>query len=297
MPRALVTGAAGFIGVSLVRRLLAEGWEVHALLGPACRREALAGLQDRLARHDHDGTMAGMQTILDAARPDVVFHLASLFLTEHGPADVATLVGSNILLGTQLAEAMGSAGCTRLVNTGTSWQHFGTAGYCPVNLYAASKQAFEDILAYYHQARGLSCTTLKLFDTYGPADPRPKLVRLLLGAAMSGEPLDLSPGGQTLDLVHVDDVCAAFALAAARLLAAPAPLQDYFFVSGSRLTVRDLVAEIEAAVGRPVQARWGRRPYRPREVMVPLDPGPGLLPGWAPAIPLREGLAQAYREG
>jgi nucleoside-diphosphate-sugar epimerase len=298
VPRALVTGAAGFVGGALVRRLLADGWEVHALLGPTCRREALAPVRDRITAHDHDGGMERMLAIVRAARPDVAFHLASLFLTDHRPDQLQDLVASNILLGAQLAEALAAAGPARLVNTGTSWQHFGTGGYRPVNLYAATKQALEDLLAYYHDARGLACTTLKLFDTYGPRDPRPKLVRLLLEAARSGAPLGLSPGEQVLDLVHVDDVAAAFAHAAGRLLAEPEPRLERFLVAGERLTVRQLVAVIEAATGRPVAARWGERPYRPREVMEPLAAGAGLrLPGWAPAIPLRDGLAQAYREG
>ena len=294
MSRALITGAAGFIGGALLRRLLAEGWEVHALLGRTCRREALADVAGRVALHDHDGSMAGLAAIVAEARPDVVFHLAALFLTDHRPGDIEALVASNILFSTHLAEAMAASGATRLVNTGTSWQHFGTPDYRPVNLYAATKQAFESILAYYHDAHGLSCITLKLYDTYGPRDPRPKLVRLLLGAARSGEPLGLSPGEQVLDLVHVRDVVAAFRAAADRLQAAPAPLREAFLVSDARLTVRELVKAIEAAVGRPIRAQWGQRAYRPREVMVPLTPPGSPVPGWAPAVPLAEGLREAY---
>jgi nucleoside-diphosphate-sugar epimerase len=294
MPRALVTGAAGFIGGALVRSLLERGWEVHGLLGRMCRVEALADLEGRIALHPHDGSTEAMVAILERSRPDVVFHLASLFLSDHRPQDLDALVGSNILLPAQLAEAMVLAGSTRLVNTGTSWQHFHGEGYRPVNLYAATKQAFEDILAYYHDARGLSALTLKLFDTYGPGDLRPKLVNLLLDAARTGAPMALSPGEQVLDLVHVDDVTAAFRAAAERLLAAPAPLLESWNVSGSRLTVQQLVARIGEAVGRPVQATWGGRPYRDREVMVPLAPGAGV-PGWAPAVDLAGGLRTAYR--
>jgi len=291
MPSALITGAAGFIGGVLARRLLTEGWQVHVLLGRACRREPLAGLE--VVAHAHDGTTEGMLAILEAARPDVVFHLASLFLTDHQPGDLQGLTASNILFPLQLVEAMAVTGARNLVNTGTSWQHFGTAGYRPVNLYAATKQAFEDLLPYYHEARGLSCTTLKLFDTYGPGDPRRKLVPILLEAARTGEPLGLSPGEQILDLVHVEDVAQAFLDAGRRLLDSP-PVLDTFLVSADRLTVRDLVQRIQEALGRPIQARWGQRPYRPREVMVPLDPADRLLPGWGPARDLREGLRATF---
>jgi len=295
MPRALITGAAGFIGGGLVRRLLADGWEVHALLGRTCRREALADLAPRVTVHDHDGSMDCMRTILQRARPDLTFHLASLFLSDHRLEDVDALVTSNILLSTQLVEAMVATGARRLVNTGTSWQHFGTTAYRPVNLYAATKQAFEDILAYYHDAQGLSCLTLKLYDTYGPGDHRPKLVNILLDAARTGEPLAMSPGAQEVELTHLADVAAAFVRAADLLLQSEAPLLAAYLVSGTRLTVRDLVAQVIRSTGRPIQVQWGGRPYRPREVMVPVVSAAQCLPGWAPEVELGEGIAACLR--
>lgn len=296
MPRALITGAAGFIGGGLVRRLLTEGWEVHGLLGPTCRRDALADVAGRVRMHDHDGSMAGMQGILQAARPDVTFHLASLFLSDHLPEDVGNLIASNILLSTQLVEAMTATGARRLVNTGTSWQHFGTTAFRPVNLYAATKQAFEDILAYYHDARGLSCITLKLYDTYGPGDRRRKLVNILLEAARTGESLAMSPGGQAVELTHLHDVTAAFARAASLLMDAEVPVLDSYLVPGTRLSVRELVGRVSQAAGRPIQVAWGGRPYRAREVMIPVASAGRCLPGWAPEVGLGEGLEAIYRD-
>lgn len=293
MPRALITGAAGFVGGGLARRLLADGWEVHVLLGRMCHREALADVEDRVVVHTHDGSMASMLALMGEARPEVVFHLAALFLSDHRPEDVGDLVSSNILFSTQLAEAMMAHGVKRLVNTGTSWQHFGTADYRPVNLYAATKQAFEDILAYYHDALGLSCITLKLYDTYGPGDRRRKLINILLDAARTGEPLAMSPGQQEVELTHVVDVVAAFLSAAEHLLGSQAPLLAAYLIPGTRLTVRELVARVTQATGHPIQVQWGGRPYRLREVMVPVEAGDHVLPGWVPSVDLNEVLKQA----
>ena len=234
-----------------------------------------------------------MQAILVKAKPDVVFHLASLFLSDHRPQDVQDLVASNILLSAQLTEAMTGSGANRLVNAGTSWQHFNTGDYRPVNLYAATKQAFEDILAYYHDALGLSCITLKLYDTYGPGDRRLKLINILLDAIAAKEPLALSPGHQEIELSHLDDITAAFAIAAQRLLDAPAPLQEAFLLNGERLTVRALVARLETIAGRELRATWGGRDYRPREVMNPVASEGRCLPGWRPEKDLDEALREA----
>lgn len=283
--RALVTGSTGFIGGALTRRLVQDGWEVHCLVRPRSDPEAIADLHSICRLHTHDGSTGQLISIMREANPDIVFHLASLFVAEHQPENVEELVHSNVLFSTQVVEAMISSGCKRLVNTGTSWQHYHTTDYRPVNLYAATKQAFEDILVYYHDAQDLSVITLKLFDTYGPGDPRRKLLSILVDAAASGERLDISPGDQTIDLTHVDDVARAFLTAAQILGKSSEQLHEHRFVSGERYTVRELVRLVEHASGRTIDSHFGGRTYRSREVMIPVVASEPL-PGWRPAITL-----------
>lgn len=285
MPTTLITGVTGFIGGKLASRLLADGWTVHALVRPG---SDLASIPD-VQVHVHDGSMAGLADILARAEPDIVFHLASLYLGEHQPDQIEELVASNIRFPTQLAEAMTATGATRLINTGTAWQHFRTDGYNPVNLYAATKQACLDLLRFYHDARDLSCITLKLFDTYGAGDKRRKIVQLLLDAASTGATLQMSPGEQILDLIHVDDVTEAFVAAAERLLAAEDKVNEEYLLSGERFTLKELAGEVEASTARSISVEFGARPYRAREVMLPVEPSPATrLPGWSPKRRLRD---------
>lgn len=283
MPHALITGGGGFIGARLARRLLGDGWTVDLLARPSTVVD-----QDLSAAtiHRFDGTTEGLIAIMAAARPDTVFHLASLYLAEHKPADLEALVASNVLLTGQLAEAMTvalPAGSARLVSTGTAWQHYRGPGYVPVNLYAATKQAGDDLLRYYIDARRLSAITLKLFDTFGQGDTRRKLLQLLVDAAASGQRLGMSPGDQIMDISHVDDVVDAFVVAGYRLLTTTDSLDESYFVSGERLRVRDLVPIVERATGRTLDVAFGERPYRAREVMVPVVPAEEQhLPGWTP---------------
>ena len=290
---ALVTGGTGFVGSHLLKRLEKDGWEVHAVVQASSLRKA-EGQGGAIIWHPHDGSTAGMLAILQAVQPRVVFHLASLFLAQHQPEDVESLIASNILFGTQLLEAMAQCGVRYLVNTGTSWQNYENEDYNPVCLYAATKQAFEDLARYYVEAEGLQVITLRLFDTYGPDDPRPKLLNLLKSSLISGENLALSPGEQMIDLVYIDDVVEAFICASRLFVDQQHTFSEVFAVtSGKPISLRKLVDVINGVVGNKLHVSWGARPYRPREVMIPWSDGK-ILPGWTPQVELRSGLMEIF---
>lgn len=282
--RALVTGATGFLGRHLVRHLHADGWEV-AVLARTQSQSSNAPPQSFL----YTGQTAEVMRAVADFRPDTVFHLASLFLVQHTAEQIEPLISSNVLLGTQLLEAMRAVGVHSLVNAGTAWQNFAGDAYLPVNLYAATKQAFEDILLYYVETGGVRAVTLKLFDSYGPGDTRRKLLRLLLDCLRSGEPVYMSGGEQVLDLVHVDDICRAF-LRAAELAADPGQPDNavYAVSAGQRRTLRAVVETLGQVAGCSLPIVWGAHAYRQREVMFPWA-GPSV-PGWQPLISLESGL-------
>jgi len=290
---ALVTGATGFVGSHLTCLLVRDGWEVHILSRTSsCLPDSPEF--DHVVKHVHDGSSSGMVVCVSQAKPDVVFHLASLFLSQHMTKDIDSLVQSNVLFGIQLLEAMKVNEVSLLINTGTSWQHFNNEDYSPVCLYAATKQAFEAILEYYVQACGIKTITLKLYDTYGPGDPRPKLFHLLNKAVASGEALDMSAGEQLIDLVYIDDVVEAYMIAARRLLEGKVTQHERYAVSsGHPLTLKELVQLYAEVTKQTVPVNWGARPYRHREVFVPWDKGL-LLPQWSITTNLIDGLAHAF---
>jgi dTDP-4-dehydrorhamnose 3,5-epimerase len=290
---ALVTGATGYIGSNLAKRLVTEGWDVHVVVRTNTRLDALDPILPQITVQRHDGSTRGMIQLVGDARPDVVLHLASLFLAQHRPEDVEALISSNLLFSTQLAEAMAANQVKHLINTSTSWQHYENAEYNPVNLYAATKQAFEDILAYYIDACGLRVVTLALFDTYGPNDPRPKLISLLWKTALNQEALAMSPGEQLIDLVHIEDVMDAFLHSADLVIAQHEGHMRYGISSGNPIRLIDLVAAFEESTGYKLQIAWGSRSYRPREVMVPWT-NYMTLPGWQPRVLFAKGIQQTF---
>ncbi len=290
MERVLVSGATGFIGSHLVRKLMADGVAVHAILRPTSDESILAGLGDGPTIHRHDGTDAKLRAIVSAAAPDVVFHLAAHFVAEHVADDIELLIANNLLFATQLTDAVAQAGARRFVNVGTAWQHDVDGAVRPVNLYAATKQAFEALLRYYVETGELCVITLKLFDSYGPNDPRAKLFTLLRAAGANGKRLALSPGKQLVDLVYVDDIVEALIGAGHRLMAGEdVNMESYAVSSGAPVSLKVLVDIYSRITGFALDIDWGGRSYRAREVMVPWRTGEPL-PGWAPRTTLEDGI-------
>lgn len=288
--KVLLTGITGFIGGHLAQRMIEKGWEVHAVVRPSSK---LSNLSEEL-KHDAiihvHGKGTTLSDIVGEVRPDLVYHLASLFLSTHQYADISRLVESNVTFGTQLLEGMKIHQVHNLVNTGTSWQHYENQDYNPVNLYAASKQAFACMMKYYQETMNLNVINLQLFDTYGPGDTRRKLFALLKQIGETKERLAMSPGEQSIDIVYIDDVIEAFLLAGKYLLEGKEEYCGTYGVSSCRpLKLRDLVKEYEKVTGIPLNIEWGGRPYREREVMVPWNISKSL-PGWSCKYGLEQGI-------
>lgn len=288
--RALVTGATGFVGSNLVRGLLNKGWMVDVIVRPSSSLEIFVDVKNNLSIHVFNGEMEQMSEIVLKSSPDVVFHVASMVVGEHESEQVVRIVSSNITFGSQLLEAMSLNGVSKFINTGTYWEHYENKHYSPVNLYAATKHAFQSILQYYVEAKGIKAVTLELFDPYGPNDPRPKLVNLLIRIAETGESLAMSPGEQKIDLVHIDDVVKAYIVVAKRLIDCKVEGHEIYGIgSGQPVTLKDVVAIIERQTGRKLNIEWGKRDYRSREVMLPYN-GYDCIPGWRAKIKLYNGI-------
>lgn len=286
----IVTGATGFIGKHLVERLSEHGYKVILLVRSTSVLETK--LSDRIIRVDVDGTVEQLTNLFKNTKPMMVLHLASLYLPTHQPDDVQKLVASNISFPSLLLEAMKLSGIKKFLNTGTSWQHYNNEKYEPVNLYAATKQSFEDILQYFVCAEDFSSITLKLFDTYGPADKRKKLFHLLKDSTQNTSVLEMSPGEQLLNIVYIDDVIDAFVSAVALLEQGPQYRNESFAVSADDneiISLRELVRLYSDVTGTTPNIKFGARPYRAREVMVPWTKGT-RVPNWKPKTSLRDGI-------
>ena len=290
MNKAFITGISGYVGSHLAHYLLSKGWRISGLIRETSSLTYLENISSGISLFNY----GGITTLIDAlneSQPDVVFHLAACSGAGKN-TDIRTLIDSNILLGTELLEAMKVCGCKHIVNTGTYWQNYQSQEYNPVDLYAATKEAFEKLLKYYTEVENIRAITLRLFDIYGPNDNRPKLLNVIQRIANTGESLRISPGEQLLDMVYITDICRAYEQAYHLFSSDVSICNEVFGVyTNQRVSLKRLVNEYVKLLGKPVNIIYGGKPYKRREIMTPAS-HLRLLPGWQAEVTLEEGLAK-----
>ncbi|MES2308287.1 MAG: NAD(P)-dependent oxidoreductase [Verrucomicrobiota bacterium] len=288
----LITGITGYIGSHLAKDCLRKGWTVYGIARPDSKTELLQknGILSNVKIERTDGGVASLQKIIQKAKPDLVFHMATLYVAEHQPQQVGSLIESNIRFGCELLEAMRAEGVDCLVSAETAWQFDPMGNIRPVNLYAATKEAFAVLNHFYEDAYGFRTIKFKLFDTYGGNDNRPKLLNKLREISKTGQVLELSKGEQILDFTHIDDVTAALCLGAKRVLLLKKGKCEEYVISGYRLSLKNWIQKINQIMGSPLSVRLGAKPYRAREVMIPW-PGGKKIKGWKCKVSPLQGLS------
>lgn len=275
----LVTGATGFIGQNLVKLLLNKNYEIHAII----KLNSNSSKIDKRARiFKYDENIDVLIKYFNKENFDGVIHLASLFLASHTSKDIANLINSNIRFGTELLEACKESNVQWFLNTGTFWQNYNNEKYNPVNLYAATKEAFEAIAKFYTETSDLIFTTVKLNDTFGPDDTRNKVFNLWNKIAKTGEMLDMSKGEQIIDISYIEDVINAYHVLIEHLNSNKKETfknKTYVIESKERISLQELSKIFEEATNKKLNINWGAREYREREVMIPFENGE-LVPGW-----------------
>ena len=286
----IITGGTGFIGRNLINKIRLSH-NVFLLL----HKSTCAEYADLPAVNIGDG-IDSLSSFMSENRIDGIVHLASLYLTTHKSYQVKGLIDSNVYLGTEILEAATSAHVKWFLNVGTIWQNYKTIvdEYNPVNLYAATKQAFIDVAKYYVDAYGIRFCTLKLCDTYGPCDTRNKIINLFRTYAESGELLKMSPGNQKLDLLYISDVVSGFENLIGMLSSDEHILSEYVLSSGRLLTIREIATIFETVTKSKLNIEWGGRPYRDREVMTPWQGN--VLSNWQPLVNLEEGILNIMKQ-
>ena len=299
--RVLVTGAEGFIGSTLVDRLLNENAEVRAFVHykPYAERGWLAG-------RDHDvDIQAG--DVRDAGRVlavvegcDVVFHLAALIGIPYSYVAPESYVQTNVMGTQNVAAACRRAGVARMVHTSTS-ETYGTALRVPIDEshplqpqspYSASKIGADMMALSFHHAFDLPVAVVRPFNTYGPRQSARAVIPTILGQLHRGATeIRLGATTPTRDFNYVDDTVSGF-LAVAECERAVGQVVN--IGSGREIAIGALVELLVEITGRDARVVTDADRVRPAGSEVERLLGDITRArewaGWQPQVPLEEGL-------
>ncbi|HEX6424826.1 MAG TPA: NAD-dependent epimerase/dehydratase family protein [Acidimicrobiales bacterium] len=305
--RLLVTGGAGFIGSTLVDRLLAEGHEVDVLddlsTGSLANlAEARADRTRRLTFHQIDVREAHAVDLIAHRRPDLVFHLAaqpdvtsSVARPSHDAA--VNVVGTvNVLEGARVA---GSRKVVAAASGGTIYGEVAprqlpvkeSQAPAPLSPHGVSSRVALEYLRLYRRLHDVEFTALALSNVYGPRqDPRRGVVATFASRLLAGDPCTVhGDGEQTRDFLYVDDCVDALVRAVER--------GDGLLINvgtGVETSISDLYAAMAAVAG--VEDPPGLAAARPGDVQRSvLDRGRAAMQlGWQPWTSLPEGTARVF---
>jgi len=294
--RVLVTGATGFVGACLTRRLVEAGHEVHILVRRESNRWRIAEIAPQLGQHEVDlRNSAAVEAAVTAARPEIIYHLA----TYGGfpfQKDTLAILESNFLGTVNLLRACEKVGFDCFVNTGSSSEYGMKSRPMreddllePVGDYAVAKSAATLYCRSEAVQKDLPVITLRLFSPYGPWDDPKRLIPYVIKSLLRGEPLRLAKPDSVRDFVYIEDVLDIYLA----LVKKPLPAGAIFNVgSGSQHTIDEVVTMLSAMLGQGQSPSWGaqetQRP-EPQTWRADLCKINDTLPG-KPATSIQEGL-------
>jgi UDP-glucuronate decarboxylase len=293
--RVLVTGAAGFIGSHVTRRIVEDGHAVWAAIRPSESADRLAHVRERLTVVELDlRDASAMQNLVFAARPDCAIHLA--WYTVPGRYWTANQNLDCVTMTLALARALAAAGCSRLVAAGSCAEYDWDYGYLsedttplkPRGLYGVCKNAVREILQVFCMQAGIQFAWTRFFYLYGPTEAKERLVPHVILALLKGERASCSNGERIRDFLHVDDVASAVWAVSRSDLSGPVNIG-----SGEPVKIRTIVETIAQHLHREENVALESSSADPHEPPVLLADVRKLtrVVGWKPSVSLKDGVA------
>ena len=311
MPKALVTGGAGFIGSHVADVFLARGYEVDILDNfSSGRRE---NVDSRVRVHELDIRSPEAARLVSEIPYDVIAHLAAQIDVRRSVTDPVFDSSVNIGGTLNLVEALRQSGRgprTRFVFSSTGGALYGdfvdppnveTYAKDPESPYGIAKLSAEYYLAYYSRVHGMDTAAVRFANVYGPRqDPHGEagVVAIFCGRVLDGRPLTVfGDGSQTRDYVFVVDVAEATFLAATHSLPRPERLDGRGFNVGTGVetSVSELARLLRRVARSEVTVEHApKRPGEQQRSVVSIAKASSLL-GWRPRHTLEEGLTRTFR--
>mgnify|MGYP003809611877 CR=1 FL=1 len=300
----MVTGATGFIGSHLIEYLVKDGVnEISIIKRSSSNIWRIREHIDTIKSYDVD--KKDITKIVEEDKPEMIIHLATFYKKNHAFEDISSMISSNIEFPTKILEAMVLVGVKYFINTGTFFEKNYDVSFSnplgvgkPVNLYASTKLAFEEMLKFYTFNYDIKAITLKLFSPYGYKENSYKLIPYLIRSIMNGEKVGLTQGEQLLDFTYVKDIVSAYINSIKYITCMKENYQDFEVGTGTPHTVREVAEILSEISGIDSNLEWGAIPYADNEIFyskADISKTMNCLK-WKPKYSLGEGLQETFNQ-
>ena len=283
--KVLVTGATGFLGSHLTRRLLENGSEVHAVsrIQRSTETTGLRWWQADVA------DIGAARNLLRTIRPDLVYHFAGLSTAAPDFELVLPTLQSLLVSTVNILTAARETGRCRVVLAASLTEPEPSAAYpTPGSPYAAAKWASGAYARMFHRLYQLPVVMVRPFMTYGPAQDKRKVIPYVIFSFLRGEAPKLSSGNQQFDWIYIDDVVDGL-LATGEVTNVEGCTID--LGSGVSVSVSKVVEHLNNFTAARVKPMFGALPDRPLEwVRVANTKEAYTRLRWRPRTPLEKGL-------
>lgn len=304
--KALVTGAAGFIGSHLTERLLKDGWTVvgvdnfDAFYDPRIKRRNLAGSLSCPAFRLIEGDIRDRTAMEQAVEPDtdVIVHLAARAGVRPSIVEPALYTDVNINGTVTLLELARERGIPKFIFASSSSVYGNNKKVpfseddnvdFPISPYAATKKAGELICHTYHHLYGIAINCLRFFTVYGPRQRPDLAIHKFARLIEDGKPIPVYGDGSMMrDFTYIDDILSGVLAAMDRCTG----YEIYNLGESQPISVNDLIAELEHALGKKANRQY--LPLQPGDVdrtFADIAKAEAQL-GYRPSTDIRTGLAR-----
>ena len=276
----LLTGATGFLGSNIIKKLITENYDVIVLKRSFSNTYRIDDISDYIKSYNID--RVDMDDIFAENKIDIIIHCA----TNYGRRDIKplSLMQANLTMPLQLLELGKETRVSCFINTDTILDK-------RVSYYSLSKNQFREWLELY--AKEMICCNVALEHFYGPYDDNTKFVSYIIDSILNNaKKIDLTEGNQERDFIYIDDVVHAFITIIKNIEKLKKGFLKYEIGTGKSVKLKNFVKLVKSiAQNKDTKLNFGAIPYRENEIMnSKADITEICKLKWKPRFTLEEGL-------
>lgn len=293
----IITGATGFVGSNLLRRILELGWQPYIILRNESDTTRIKDLQSYNVIYEEE-----LDNIHFNHKIDVCFHLAA-YGVKYNNNDVSDMIEGNIYYGMKILRFCKTNNVKRFIHTGSCFEYGDIQKKTlnendtidPLSFYGSAKAACDILMHTYARDTNINYVNLRLFGVYGEFEGEYRLIPQLIKSGLYEEPLKLTKGEQIRDYLYISDVIDAYIKAATIKNLSH---RVYNVCSGKGVEIREIIDYISKLLKVPKGIYLvGERNYRNDELMYQVGDNTRFMQktGWKPKVTIEKGLEKTCR--